>query len=70
MDLTVFALGIAVMGVSIGEGLLVSSFLRSAARQPEMYNKLRTGMMLGVAFIEGTFFVLLAMSILFKLIFK
>lgn len=62
MNLTMLALGLAVMGVSIGEGLLVSSFLRSAARQPEMYNKLRTGMMLGVAFIEGTFFVLLAMS--------
>lgn len=66
MNLAIFALGMAVMGVSIGEGLLVSSFLRSAARQPEMYNKLRTGMMLGIAFIEGTFFVLLAMSFILK----
>lgn len=66
MDLTVFALGMAVLGVSIGEGILVSSFLRSAARQPEMYNKLRTGMMLGIAFIEGTFFVLLAMAFFFR----
>lgn len=67
MDLTVFALGLAVMGVSLGEGLLVSSFLRASARQPEMYNKLRTGMMIGVAFIEGTFFVLLAMAFVFRL---
>lgn len=66
MNLAIFALGMAVMGVSIGEGLLVSSFLRSAARQPEMYNKLRTGMMLGIAFIEGTFFVLLAMAFILK----
>ncbi|MEW4353361.1 F0F1 ATP synthase subunit C [Streptococcus pneumoniae] len=66
MNLTMLALGLAVMGVSIGEGLLVSSFLRSAGRQPEMYNKLRTGMMLGVAFIEGTFFVLLAMAFVLK----
>ena len=50
------------MGVSIGEGLLVSSFLRSAARQPELYNKLQTSMLMGIAFIEGTFFVLLAMA--------
>lgn len=66
MNLAIFALGMAVMGVSIGEGLLVSSFLRSAARQPEMYNKLRTGMMLGIAFIEGTFFVLLAMAFILR----
>ena len=66
MNLAIFELGMAVMGVSIGEGLLVSSFLRSAARQPEMYNKLRTGMMLGIAFIEGTFFVLLAMAFILR----
>ena len=66
MNVAMFALGMAVMGVSIGEGLLVSSFLRSAARQPEMYNKLRTGMMLGIAFIEGTFFVLLAMAFILR----
>ncbi|MBF0805449.1 MULTISPECIES: F0F1 ATP synthase subunit C [unclassified Streptococcus] len=62
MNLSILALGLAVMGVSIGEGLLVSSFLRSAARQPELYNKLQTSMLMGIAFIEGTFFVLLAVA--------
>lgn len=66
MNLAIFALGIACMGVSIGEGLLVSSFLRSSARQPEMYSKLMTAMIMGVAFIEGTFFVTLAMAFVLK----
>ena len=60
MNLAILALGIAVMGVSIGEGLLVANIAKAAARQPEMFSKFQTLMFLGVAFIEGTFFVLLA----------
>lgn len=66
MNLAIFALGMACMGVSIGEGLLVSAWLKSAARQPEMYSKLMTAVFLGVAFIEGTFFVTLAMTFVLK----
>lgn len=66
MNLGIFALGLACMGVSIGEGLIVSSWLRSSSRQPEMFNKLRTAVLLGVAFIEGTFFVTLAMAFVIK----
>lgn len=62
MNLAILALGIAVMGVSLGEGILVSNIAKSAARQPEMFSQLRTLMFTGVAFIEGTFFVLLATS--------
>lgn len=60
MNLAILALGIAVMGVSLAEGILVANIAQSAARQPEMYGKLQTLMFTGVAFIEGTFFVLLA----------
>ena len=60
LNLAILALGIAVMGVSIGEGIIVANIAKSSARQPEMYNKLQTLMFLGIAFIEGTFFVLLA----------
>ncbi|MGT2906638.1 F0F1 ATP synthase subunit C [Streptococcus dentiloxodontae] len=60
MNLAILALGIACMGVSLGEGILVANIAKSVARQPEMYGKLQTVMFLGVAFIEGTFFVLLA----------
>lgn len=60
LNLKILALGLAVLGVSIGEGILVANIAKSTARQPEMFSKLQTLMFLGVAFIEGTFFVLLA----------
>ena len=60
LSLKILALGLAVLGVSIGEGILVANIAKSAARQPEMFSKLQTLMFLGIAFIEGTFFVLLA----------
>ncbi|MFU2206678.1 F0F1 ATP synthase subunit C [Streptococcus pluranimalium] len=62
MNLQILALGIAVLGVSIGEGILVANVAKSAARQPEMFSKLQTLMFTGVAFIEGTFFVLFAFT--------
>ena len=58
LNLKILALGLAVLGVSIGEGILVANIAKSAARQPEMFSKLQTLMFLGIAFIEGTFFVL------------
>ena len=60
LNLKILALGLAVLGVSIGEGILVANIAKSAARQPEMFSKLQTLMFLGIAFIEGAFFVLLA----------
>lgn len=62
MNLQILALGIAVLGVSIGEGILVANIAKSAARQPEMFSKLQTLMFTGVAFVEGTFFVLFAFT--------
>ena len=62
MNLTILALGLAVMGVSLGEGILVANIAKAAARQPEMFSKLQTLMFTGVDFIEGTFFVLFALS--------
>ena len=66
MNLGALALGLACLGVSIGEGLLVSSYISSSTRQPEMQSKLMSGVFLGVAFIEGTFFVTLAMTFVLK----
>ena len=66
LNLKILALGIAVLGVSLGEGILVANIAKSAARQPEMYGKLQTLMIMGVAFIEGTFFITLAMSFLLR----
>ena len=66
MNLTILALGLAVMGVSLGEGILVANIAKAAARQPEMFSKLQTLMFTGVAFIEGTFFILFVLSYIVK----
>ena len=56
MNLTFFGLCLACMGVSLGEGMLMNGLLKSVARQPDIISELRSLMILGVAFIEGTFF--------------
>ena len=66
MNLTILALGLAVMGVSLGEGMLMNGLLKSVARQPDIISELRSLMILGVAFIEGTFFVTLVFSFIIK----
>ena len=66
MNLTYLGLCFACMGVSIAEGMLMSNLFKSASRQPEIIGQLRTLMIMGIAFIEGTFFVTLAMSFVIK----
>ena len=48
------------------EGLMMSSLLKSASRQPEIIGQLRSLLILGVAFVEGTFFVTLVMAFIIK----
>ncbi|SDB12455.1 F-type H+-transporting ATPase subunit c [Streptococcus henryi] len=62
MNLGILALGIACLGVAIGEGFMIGNMMKSAARQPELLGKLQPLMFLGIAFMEGTFFVTLAMA--------
>ncbi|EFR44261.1 MULTISPECIES: F0F1 ATP synthase subunit C [Streptococcus] len=62
----IFALAIACMGVSLGEGFLMANLFRAASRQPEIIGQLRSLMIMGIAFIEGTFFVTLAMAFILK----
>ena len=64
MNLTFFGLCLACMGVSLGEGMLMNGLLKSVARQPDIIAEFRSLMFLGVAFIEGTFFVSIQPSIL------
>ena len=66
MNLTFLGLCLACMGVSIAEGMLMSNLFKSAARQPEIIGQLRTLMIMGIAFIEGTFFVTLVMAFIIK----
>ncbi|AGM99037.1 F0F1 ATP synthase subunit C [Streptococcus iniae] len=62
----IFALALACFGVSLSEGYLMANLFKSAARQPEIIKELRSLLILGIAFIEGTFFVTLAMAFVLK----
>ncbi len=62
----IFALALACFGVSLSEGFLMANLFNAASRQPEIINQLRSLMILGIAFIEGTFFVTLAMAFILK----
>lgn len=61
-----FALVFACFGVTISEGYMLATLFKSAARQPEIIKDLRSLLILGIAFIEGTFFVTLAMAFVLK----
>ena len=43
--------GLSMMASGLGEGYLCSQALLAMGRNPEMYSKLRTGMILGCAFV-------------------
>ena len=66
MNLTFLGLCFACFGVSVAEGLIISNLFKSAARQPEIIDQLRSLLILGIAFVEGTFFVTLAMAFVIK----
>lgn len=54
---------------SIGEGNLVAKAIEGMARNPEMYGKLRSSMIIGVALVEtcGIYSLLISILILFVL---
>ena len=66
MNLTFLGLCFACMGVSLAEGMLLNGLFKSAARQPDIIPQLRSLMIMGIAFIEGTFFVTLVFSFIIK----
>ena len=55
---------LAVMPSAIGEGLVVSHAVDGISRNPEVYGKLRTTMILGCSLVETTAIYALLISIL------
>ena len=51
--------GLAVIGVGIGIGQIAGKAMEAMARQPEMYGKLQTAMLIAAALIEGIGFAAL-----------
>ena len=62
------AVGLAALGASSGNGLVISKTIESVARQPELDSKIRTLMFLGVGLIEAI--PIMAVVIAFILIFS
>ena len=54
---------------SIGEGMLVTKAIDGMARNPEMYGKLRSSMIIGAALVEtcGIYALLISILILFAM---
>ena len=66
-DWRYIAVGLAALsmaGSGIGEGLVVAKAMEGMSRNPEMYGKLRTGMILGCALVETTGIYTLLIAIL------
>ncbi|MGX7108500.1 F0F1 ATP synthase subunit C [Facklamia miroungae] len=62
------AVGIAALGASIGNGMVISKTIESISRQPELDSQLRALMFLGVGLIEAV--PIIAVVISFILIFS
>ena len=70
LGLRAIAAGIAILSAgcsSIGEGLLVAKAIEGMARNPEMYGKLRSSMIIGAALVEtcGIYALLISILIIF-----
>ena len=55
---------LSVMASAIGEGMVVSHAIDGISRNPEVYGKLRTSMILGCSLVETTAIYALLISIL------
>ncbi|MBG9982181.1 F0F1 ATP synthase subunit C [Aerococcaceae bacterium DSM 111020] len=62
------AIGIAALGASIGNGMVISKALESMARQPEMESRIRSTMFIGVGLIEAI--PIMAVVVAFILVFS
>lgn len=65
-NIAILAIAIAAAAAALGDGIIVQSFLSASARQPEMESRLFSRMIIGIAFVEATFFIALAMSFVVK----
>ena len=61
-NIAILAVAIAASFAALGDGLIVMNFLNAASRQPEMEGRLFSRMILGIAFVEATFFITIAMA--------
>ncbi len=72
MDLTslaaALAIGLGVIGPGIGIGLLAGKALEAIGRNPEAENKIRTSMILAIAFAEALAIYALVVALIIKFV--
>jgi F-type H+-transporting ATPase subunit c len=61
-----FAIGVAAFGAAIGMGIAVSGTISGMARNPNLYGKLFTSMILGLALIESLAIYALLIAFMIK----
>ena len=57
-------MGLAALGVGIGQGIVASNALQSIARQPELAGKITTTMIVGMAIMETALVLAFVIAIL------
>jgi len=57
-------MGLAALGVGIGQGIVASNALQSIARQPELAGKITTAMIVGMAIMETALVLAFVIAIL------
>lgn len=62
------AIAVASLGAALGVGMVVKQTIESIARQPELEDRLRTTMFLGIGLIEAI--PIMAVVIAFILVFR
>ena len=62
------AIGLGAIGPGIGIGVLVGKALEAIGRNPEAEGKIRTSMILGIAFAEAIAIYALAVALMIKFI--
>lgn len=61
-----FAIGLGAMGPAIGIGILAGKALEAIGRNPEAESKIRTDMILGIAFAEAVAIYVLVIALIIK----
>ena len=63
---TAFAIGLGAIGPGIGIGIIGGKALEAIGRNPEVENKVRTMMILGIAFAEAVAIYALVIALIIK----
>lgn len=65
---TALAIGVGSIGPAIGVGMIGAKGMEAMGRNPEIANKIQTGMILGMAFAEAVAIYALVVALIIKFV--